>query len=72
MFAFPGGPGGLREVRGAGRNHFHLSWYLIVPGITSCGQKPWGAGFLFTVYDIFVPIVVYVFHIFSKFVVMFS
>ena len=30
--AFLGGPGGFREVREAGRNHFHLSWYLIVPG----------------------------------------
>ena len=27
---------GLRE---AGRNHLHLSWYLVVPGITSYGQK---------------------------------
>ena len=26
--AFPGDPGGFREVREAGRNHFHLSWYL--------------------------------------------
>ena len=26
--AFPGGPGGFRELREAGRNHFHLSWYL--------------------------------------------
>ena len=28
FLAFPGGPGGFREVREAGRNHFHLSWYL--------------------------------------------
>ena len=25
---FPGDPGGFRELREAGRNHFHLSWYL--------------------------------------------
>ena len=42
FLAFPGGPGGFREVREAGRNHFHLSWYLLVSGITSYGQKPWG------------------------------
>ena len=35
LLAFPQGPGGFREVREAGRNHFHLSWYLIVPGVTS-------------------------------------
>ena len=40
FLAFPRGPGGFRELREAGRNHFHLSWYLIVPGITSYGQKP--------------------------------
>ena len=28
FLAFPGGPGGFRELREAGRNHFHLSWYL--------------------------------------------
>ena len=32
FFVFLGGPGGFREVREAGRNHFHLSWYLLVPG----------------------------------------
>ena len=43
FLAFPGGPGGFRELREAGRNHFHLSWYLLVPGITSYSQKPsWG------------------------------
>ena len=42
VLAFPGGPGGFREPREAGRNHFHLSWYLIVPGVTSYGQNPWG------------------------------
>ena len=43
FLAFPGGPGGFREVREADRNHFHLSWYLIVPGITSYCQNPsWG------------------------------
>ncbi len=35
FFAFVGGPGGFRELREAGRNHFHLSWYLLVPVITS-------------------------------------
>ena len=38
--AFPGVPGGFRELREAGRNHLHLSWYLIVPGITSYDQIP--------------------------------
>ena len=28
FLAFPEGPGGFRELRKAGRNHFHLSWYL--------------------------------------------
>ena len=37
--AFPRGPGGFRELRGAGRNHFHLCWYLLVPGITSYDPK---------------------------------
>ena len=32
FLAFPGGPGGFRELREAYRNHFHLSWYLLVPG----------------------------------------
>ena len=40
FLAFPQGPGGFREVREAHRNHFHLSWYIIVPGVTSDGQKP--------------------------------
>ena len=39
LWAFPGGPGGFRELREADRNHFHLSWYLLVPGVTSYGQK---------------------------------
>ena len=40
---FSRGPGGFRELREAGRNHFHLSWYLSVPVVTSYGQKPsWG------------------------------
>ena len=42
FLAFPRGPGGFRELWGAGRNHFHLSWYSPVPGITSYDQKPWG------------------------------
>ena len=32
FLAFPQGPGGFRELREACRNHFHLSWYLLVPG----------------------------------------
>ena len=28
FLVFPGGPGGFWELLGAGRNHFHLSWYL--------------------------------------------
>ena len=39
FLAFPEGPGGFRELREAGRNHFHLSWYLLVPGITNYDQK---------------------------------
>ena len=39
FLAFREGPGGFREVREAGRNHFHLSWYLILPGITSYDKK---------------------------------
>ena len=37
--AFPRGLGGVRELREACRNHFHLSWYLQVPVVTSYGQK---------------------------------
>ena len=39
FLAFTQGPGGFREVREAVRNHFHLSWYILVPGITSYGPK---------------------------------
>ena len=39
FLAFTEGPGGFRELREAGRNHFHLSWYLLVPGVMSCDQK---------------------------------
>ena len=35
FLAFPRGPGGFRELREAGRKLFHLSWYLLVPGVTS-------------------------------------
>ena len=42
FLAFPRVSGGFRELREAHRNHFHLSCYLLVPGITSYGQKPWG------------------------------
>ena len=47
VLAFSRGPGGFRELREAGRKHFHLSWYLLVPGVTSYDQKPWGEGNLF-------------------------
>ena len=47
FWAFSLGPGRFGERREAGRNHFHLSWYLLVPGVTSYGQKPWG-DFFFT------------------------
>ena len=48
LWLFPGVLEGLGswELREAGRKYFHLSWYLLVPGITSYGQKPWG-GFFF-------------------------
>ena len=46
FFAFPVGPEGFRELREAGRNHVHLSWYLLVPGITSYDQKPSAKGIL--------------------------
>ena len=36
--AFSGGSGGFRELREAGRKHFHLSWYLSVPVVTSYDQ----------------------------------
>ena len=49
---FSQGPGGFRELREAYRKHFHLSWYLLVPVVTSYDQKPWG-GFFFTVHGIF-------------------
>ena len=39
FFTFSRGPGGFRELREAGRNHFHLSWYLLVPGVTSYDRK---------------------------------
>ena len=40
FLAFVEGPEGFRELREAGMNHFHLSWYLLVPGITSSCKKP--------------------------------
>ena len=42
FLAFYGGPGGFRELREAYRKHFHRSWYLFEPGVTSYDQKPWG------------------------------
>ena len=48
---FSRGLGGFRGLREAYRNHFHLSWYLSVPVVTSYSQKPsWGI--FFTVYSI--------------------
>ena len=40
FLAFSRGSGGFRELREAGRKHFHLSWYLSVPVVTSYDQKP--------------------------------
>ena len=40
FLAFSQGPGRFRKLREVDRNHFQLSWYLIVHGITSYGQKP--------------------------------
>ena len=40
FLAFLWGPGGFRELREAYRKHFHRSWYLLVPGVTSYDQKP--------------------------------
>ena len=45
FLAFSRGPGGFRELREAGRKHFHLSWYLSVSVVTSYGQKRWGGEF---------------------------
>ena len=40
LSAFSWGPGGFRELQEAGRNHFHLSWYLSDAVVTSYGQNP--------------------------------
>ena len=45
FLAFPEGPGGFRKLKEAGRNHFHLSWYLLVSVVTSYDQKLWGGNF---------------------------
>ena len=37
--AFSRGYGGFRELREAGRKHFHLSWYMSVSVVTSYDQK---------------------------------
>ena len=50
---FPRGPGGFRELREAGRIHFHLSWYLSDYVVTSYDQKPWG-DFVVTVHGIYI------------------
>jgi len=39
FLAFYGGPGGFRELREACRKHFHGSWYLFEPGVTSYDRK---------------------------------
>ena len=52
--AFSRGPGGFRELREAGRIHFHLSWYLSDYVVTSYDQKP-GGGIFFTVHGIAGP-----------------
>ena len=56
---FSQGPGRFKELRGPGRKHFHLSWYLSVSVVTSYDQKPWG-GFFFNGYGI---MILYVFYI---------
>ena len=53
FLAFPGSPGGFRELREAYRKHFHLSWYLEVPVVTSYGQKS-SLGPSFTEHCIFI------------------
>ena len=45
LLDFSRGPGGFRELREAGRNHFDLSWYLSVSVVTSC-PKTLGVIFL--------------------------
>ena len=45
LLAFSRRPGGFRELREAGRKHFHLSWYLSVPVVTGYGQKTLGGIF---------------------------
>ena len=49
VFDFFQGLGGFRELREAYRKLVHLSWYLLVPVVTSYSQKHW-RGFLFTVH----------------------
>ena len=39
FLAFSWGSGGFRELQEAYRNHVHLSWYLILPRITSYGSS---------------------------------
>ena len=39
FFVFSEGPGGFRELREAGRNQFHLSWYLSEAAVA---KNPWG------------------------------
>ena len=41
FLAFSEGPGGFRELREAGKNHFHLSWYLSVAVVTSSDPRLW-------------------------------
>ena len=41
FWAFSLGPGGFGELREAGRNHFHPSWYLSVSVVTSYHKKPY-------------------------------
>ena len=45
FWAFSDGPGGFRELREAGRNHFHLSWYLSDAVVTS--SSPAGGIFFY-------------------------
>ena len=46
--AFYRGPGRFRKLWEACRKHFHLSWYLSDPVVTSYGQKRYGESLLWS------------------------
>ena len=49
LAVFSGGEG-FRKVREAYRKRFHLSWYLLVSGVTSYGPKFSPGGFFCSLY----------------------